>query len=178
MVIHYIWELLIVNKGYYIQITTYFPIKLSKNMQERTVHIDPIQLRKEVHYKMSRSSGNGGQHVNKVSTKASLYFPIDTNQLFTSIQKEQLKKRLKNRITKDGFLVVTNQEARSAEKNKKAALKILVHLLQKALTPQKGRKKSSIPKSAREQRLVDKKRHAEKKAHRKKQVICDSLFSS
>lgn len=137
-------------------------------MSHNQIHIDPILLAKEVKFKMSCSSGNGGQNVNRVATKATLLFHIEESDLFDVVQKEQLHEKLKNRINKDGFLLLVNQESRSAETNKKTALKNLINLIQKVFEPQKIRKKLKVPRSVKERRLEDKRRNAEKKEFRRK----------
>lgn len=137
-------------------------------MSHNQIHIDPILLAKEVKFKMSSSSGNGGQNVNRLATKATLLFPINESNLFEDEQKEKLYKKLKNRINKKGCLIIVNQESRSAETNKKAALKNLIHLLQKTFEPKKIRKKLKVPRSVKEKRLESKRRVAEKKEFRKK----------
>ena len=88
--------------------------------------------------------------------------------MFNDFQKNSLLNSFKNKITKDGFIVIVNQESRSAVKNKKAALSNLLNLLQKALIPKKKRKKVKLPKALNEKRLANKKRNSEKKGMRKK----------
>lgn len=140
-------------------------------MNHNQSHINPILLAKEVNFTMSCSSGNGGQNVNRVSTKATLRFAVQESNLFNDSQKDCIVKKLNNRISKDGFLIVVNQESRSAEKNKKAALKQLLNLLTTALKPQKIRKKVKMPRAIKEKRLANKKRNSEKKDLRKRIVV-------
>ena len=90
-------------------------------MNNNKIHIDPNLLAKEVSFKMSCSSGNGGQNVNRVATKATLHFMVAESVLFDNRQKALIAKKLKNRISKEGYLVISSQASRSAEKNKKAA---------------------------------------------------------
>ncbi len=137
-------------------------------MSHNQTHIDPILLAKEVKFKMSTSSGNGGQNVNRVATKATLIFPINESKLFEEGQKEKLHEKLKNRINKEGFVIIVSQASRSAETNKKEALKKLVNLIQKSFEPKKIRKKLKVPRSVKEKRLESKRRVAEKKEFRKK----------
>lgn len=137
-------------------------------MNHFQVHIDPILLAKEVKFTMSCSSGNGGQNVNRVATKATLHFSVERSNLFNNKQKALIAEKLKNRISKEGYLVVVNQASRSAEKNKKAALAHLLNLLIIALTPKKIRKKIKVPKSVKLKRLANKKRNAKKKEMRRK----------
>lgn len=137
-------------------------------MNHLQIHIDPILLAKEVKFTMSASSGNGGQNVNRVATKATLHFHINKSELFTDPQKNTLQEKLKNRINKAGYLVVVNQNSRSAESNKKTAISNLLNLIQLALKPKKVRKKLRVPKSVIQKRLTNKKRNSEKKQLRKK----------
>ncbi len=137
-------------------------------MNHFQLHIDPILLAKEVKFTMSTSSGNGGQNVNRVATKATLHFLVTESELFDEFQKQIISEKLGNRISNEGFLVVVCQDTRSAEKNKKAALEKLLNLLKVALTPQKIRKKRRVPRAIKEKRLSDKKRNAEKKELRRK----------
>ena len=140
-------------------------------MKQNQLHIVPETLAKEVKFKMSCSTGKGGQNVNRVATKATLFFNIDKSVLFTEEQKETLANKLKNRIAKDGNLIIVNQETRSAERNKKAALIQLLNLLQKGLIIKKARKKLKLPKSVKERRLEHKKRQSEKKERRRKTFL-------
>ena len=137
-------------------------------MNHFQLHINPILLAKEVKFTMSCSSGNGGQNVNRVATKATLHFLVEGSNLFNNKQKALIAEKLKNRISKEGYLVVVNQASRSAEKNKKAALAHLLNLLTIALTPKKIRKKAKLPKALKEKRLAKKKRKSEKKEMRRK----------
>ena len=137
-------------------------------MSHNQIHIDPALLTKEVKFKMSSSSGNGGQNVNRVATKATLFFHINASDIFSEAQKEILHEKLKNRINKEGFILLVNQESRSAETNKKTALKNLLFLLQKTFEPKKVRKKLKVPRSVKEKRLENKRRNGEKKELRRK----------
>ena len=136
-------------------------------MNHNQVNIDVEDLTKEVRFKMSTSSGNGGQNVNRVATKATLYFSIFASELFSDLQKEILSQKLGNRTNKEGEVVIVNQETRSALKNKKRAVKLLEELIVKALTPKKKRKKTKISAADNEKRLAAKKRKSEVKAMRK-----------
>jgi len=136
-------------------------------MKDSQLHINPNLLAKEAKFTMSTSSGNGGQNVNRVATKATLHFLIGESELFDEHQKQIISEKLGNRISKEGFLVVVCQDTRSAEKNKKAALEKLLNLIKVALTPKKIRKKLRVPRSVNEKRLTAKKRNAEKKEFRR-----------
>ena len=87
------------------------------------------QILKECYFKTSRSSGAGGQHVNKVETKVILHFNIKNSEALSQDEKEILLIKLKNRIDKSGVLKINSQKSRSQLTNKKAAEKKLLHLL-------------------------------------------------
>jgi ribosome-associated protein len=67
----------------------------------------------ELEFKAVRSSGSGGQHVNKVATKVELSFDIENSQFLSEVQKDLLKKQYKNRISKEGLLILSSDERRS-----------------------------------------------------------------
>lgn len=121
----------------------------------------------ELKFAFSRSSGPGGQHVNKVNTKVELRFNINQSKLLDLSQKEILREKLKNMLTQDGDLVVISQETRSQLKNKEIAKEKFYELINKALKPIKKRKPTKPSKSAREKRLKDKKALSDKKSRRK-----------
>ncbi len=137
-------------------------------MSHFQLHIDPAILAKEVKFTMSCSSGNGGQNVNRVATKATLHFLVHQSALFNNQQKKRLSEKLKNRISKEGYIVIASQSSRSALKNKKTALVNLLNILTTALTRQKVRKKVKLPRGIKERRLANKKRNSEKKEMRRK----------
>lgn len=130
--------------------------------------MDVSQLLEEVQYKAVRSSGAGGQHVNKVATKVVLTFSIATSKAFSEIEKERLLQKLDKRISSEGFLSVTSSDSRSQYRNKMLATDKLIALLQQALKVNKPRKKSKPSKAAIEKRIKAKKNQALKKHHRKR----------
>ena len=129
--------------------------------------MDRAQLLKEISFKAIRSSGPGGQHVNKTSSKAVISFTITTSEIFTPSEKQRLLEKLKTRISQDGTLTITCSESRSQHRNKALAIARLFSLLEKSLRVAKSRKKSTPSRNAVEKRLVSKKKHALKKANRK-----------
>lgn len=124
-------------------------------------------LYRELAFKAVRSSGPGGQHVNKTASKIELSFSIATSEAFTETEKERLVEKLKNRISQDGILSLQCGETRSQHRNKAIVIERLVHLLKDALTVAKPRKKTKPSKSAIERRLRSKKGNALKKTNRK-----------
>ena len=129
--------------------------------------MDRLQLLKEISFKAIRSSGPGGQHVNKTASKAVISFTINTSEIFTPREKQRLLEKLKTRISQDGSLTITCSESRSQHRNKALAIARLFSLLEKSLRVAKSRKKSRPSRNAIEKRLVSKKKHALKKANRK-----------
>lgn len=123
---------------------------------------------REILFNPSRSSGPGGQHVNKVSTKIELRFHIPNSELLTEEEKVILLQKLKNKINKDGELIIISQEERSQIKNKEAAIKKFLKILKEALTPIKERKATKPTRASLEKRLEEKKLTSEKKSQRKK----------
>ena len=130
--------------------------------------INSRDLSHELTFTASRSSGPGGQHVNKVSTKVELRFNIVNSSILSPEEKDLLLEKLAARITKDGELVVVSQSERTQLKNKEAAITRFYLLITKTLTPRKKRKPTQPPAAAGEKRLEEKRIRAEKKEHRKR----------
>ncbi|MCK9400854.1 MAG: aminoacyl-tRNA hydrolase [Bacteroidales bacterium] len=125
-------------------------------------------LSPEFTFTASRSSGPGGQHVNKVSTKVELRFNVIESALLTAEEKEIILTKLANKINSVGELILVAQSDRSQLKNKEKVIEKLYTLLSKALTPVKKRKPTKPSRAAKEKRLEDKRIRAEKKERRKK----------
>ena len=122
----------------------------------------------ELNFKAVRSSGPGGQHANKVSTKIELTFNIKSSTVLNEIEKVRIGKKLASRITKDGLLILQCDESRSQHKNKEIVIKRFFEIIEKALKVPKPRKKTKPSKAAIEKRLKQKKIASEKKASRGK----------
>lgn len=122
----------------------------------------------EFEFRTSRSSGAGGQHVNKVNTKVELRFDIENSQLLASEEKDLVRNNLKKRINNIGILIITNQAFRSQHRNKTSVIKRFYQLLNKSLTPPTERKQRKITKAMKERRMKAKRLNAEKKAMRRK----------
>lgn len=133
-------------------------------MAPLTVH----QLEPEISLSATRSSGAGGQNVNKVSTKVILRWNIVQSTIATPEQKEILLKKLSSRITTEGDLILSSQEYRSQVQNKEAVLAKLDELIKKAFYKPKPRKATKPSKAVKKKRLESKRKHAEKKSWRKK----------
>lgn len=129
--------------------------------------MDINALKSELTYKAVRSSGSGGQNVNKVATKVELYFNVSESNVFDDAQKDKLAKVLKKRINKDGILSLSSGESRSQFRNKTLVTNRCIELIKEALKEEKARKKTKIPKAVKKKRLEKKKKTSEKKANRK-----------
>ncbi|MEE4198215.1 MAG: alternative ribosome rescue aminoacyl-tRNA hydrolase ArfB [Bacteroidales bacterium] len=124
-------------------------------------------LLKELTFKAVRSSGSGGQHVNKVSTKVELRFDVDHSEGLSPEEKARIITKLSARISKEGILIITSDTARTQLRNKNQAIELFFELLEQALKKPKKRKKTKPTRSSKEKRLKAKKIQAEKKQLRK-----------
>lgn len=122
----------------------------------------------ELNFKAVRSSGAGGQNVNKVSSKIVLVFDVATSQGVTDEERILLHTKLKTKISQENLLILTCDEDRSQFKNKKIIIKRFFEMLEKALVKSKIRKVTKISKGANEKRIQEKKKAGEIKAGRKK----------
>jgi len=125
------------------------------------------QLHKEVKYTAVASSGPGGQHANKVATKVMLEWKVEESLAFAEAEHQRILYKLHNRLTKNGVLQLSSQESRSQATNKELVFKRFVKLINQVLIIPKARKKRTLPRSVKRKRLNDKKKHSEKKAHRR-----------
>ena len=128
--------------------------------------VDTDKILNELQFKAVRSSGAGGQHVNKVSSKVLLLFDVENSLGLSYPEKERLLLKLQHRLTKDNQLHLQCDEARSQHKNKALVIKRFFQLVKKALQPTKKRKPTKPSKAVKEKRLLAKKKKAEKKANR------------
>ncbi|HEY1006716.1 MAG TPA: alternative ribosome rescue aminoacyl-tRNA hydrolase ArfB [Sphingobacteriaceae bacterium] len=126
------------------------------------------QLAAEAEFRMSRSGGKGGQHVNKVSSRVELKFNIRTSGLFSPEEKELLLQKLSARLHGDCCIRVVSEEERSQLMNKQRALAKLFAILRNGLFREKERKPTKPGKAAVEKRLRRKLQQAEKKISRRK----------
>ncbi|HEY2907358.1 MAG TPA: alternative ribosome rescue aminoacyl-tRNA hydrolase ArfB [Vicinamibacterales bacterium] len=120
----------------------------------------------EIEERFVRSSGPGGQHVNKVSTAVELRFNIGASSLPGDV-KERLRSIAGNRVTADDVLLIDSREHRGQTQNREAARARLVALLQHAAKRPKKRRPTRPGKAAREKRLDAKKHRGEIKAGRR-----------
>ena len=121
----------------------------------------------EAKFSASKSSGPGGQNVNKVNTKVELRLNITNSILLLEDEKQLVLKKLANKINKEGELIVVSQSERSQIGNKEKAIENLNTLIEQALKKDKKRIATKVPKSVIRKRLKNKKLNAEKKDSRK-----------
>jgi len=133
---------------------------MNKNIRNRG-------LEKEVQFNTSRSGGPGGQHANKVETSVELRFDVSNSYSLNRQEKRRLLKKLRNKITKEGKLIITAENSRSQAHNKEEALEKFFTMVEEALKVPKKRKPTKPSKAAKEKRLKEKKKHGEKKSYRK-----------
>jgi ribosome-associated protein len=133
-------------------------------------NIAKIDFSTEIVFNTSRSSGSGGQNINKLETKVELRFDLNASVLLDDAEKVKIKEKLKNQINQENELLVVCQESRSQLKNKELALKKFKELLTSALTVQKKRKPTKPTLEKIEKRLKTKRINAEKKATRARPV--------
>ena len=126
------------------------------------------KLISELQYKAVRSSGAGGQNVNKVSSKVVLTFDLKNSQVFSEEEKLLLENNLSSRLTADLILILNCDEDRSQLKNKEIVTKRFLELIRKGLFVPKIRKATKIPKSVIKKRIKDKKNISEIKQSRRK----------
>ena len=128
----------------------------------RTIRIS----RSELSFRTARSSGPGGQNVNKLETRVELEFDVLSSGSLTAEQKQILLNRLSSRISSKGVLRVVAQESRSQWTNREIATKKFIDLLKQTLRPRKKRLQTKPSFQAREKRIQAKKRRGEKKRMR------------
>jgi ribosome-associated protein len=125
-------------------------------------------LNSELNFKAVRSSGAGGQNVNKVSSKMVLIFDVATSQGLDDEEKQTLQTKLKTKISQENLLILTCDEDRSQLKNKRIIIKRFFEMLEKALVKPKKRIATKSTKGANERRIQEKKKAGEIKSGRKK----------
>lgn len=127
-----------------------------------------LTITHELQFKTSRSSGPGGQHVNKVSSKVSLFFNVHESLGLSDEEKSKIQKKLQSNLTNEGVIILHCETSRSQHKNKELVIQKLQTLLKKALLKEKKRIQTKRTKASVYKRLESKKKQASKKEHRRK----------
>ena len=130
--------------------------------------MDAEKIISELSFKAVRSSGAGGQNVNKVSSKVVLTFDLNASQALSEEEKLLLQTNIAPRLTSENILILNCDEDRSQLKNKEIVVKRFLELIKKGLYVPKIRKATKIPKSVIKKRIKDKKNISEIKKSRKK----------
>lgn len=125
-------------------------------------------LKSELQFSVSRSSGPGGQNVNKVNSKVTVKLDIRNSMVLNEEEKIMLLSKLASRLSTEGILTLTSQEERSQLLNKEAVITKLDKLLTKAFEKKKARKATKPSKGSVQERIKKKKQHSEKKQWRQK----------
>ena len=130
--------------------------------------MEPEKIISELQFKAVRSSGAGGQNVNKVSSKVVLSFDLKNSQALSDEEKVRLETKLSSRLTSDLVLILNCDEDRSQLKNKAIVTKRFIDIITSGLLVPKIRKATKIPKSVIRKRIKDKKNLSEIKKSRRK----------
>ena len=124
-------------------------------------------LERECSFTAVRSSGPGGQNVNKVSTKVELAFHVNNSELLSDEEKQTISAKLTSRINEEGYLKVSDSSSRSQATNRENVLEKFYDTIEKALIKPKKRKPTKIPRAVKEKIKVHKIKTSEKKANRR-----------
>jgi ribosome-associated protein len=131
------------------------------------MEISSKDFRQELVFQSARSSGPGGQNVNKVNSKVELRFDVVNSTLLSAEEKEVILRKLGSRLTLEHVLILTEQSDRSQLKNREKVTAKFYALLEKAFAPAKKRIKTGPTKASIEKRLETKRLQSGIKAGRK-----------
>ena len=126
--------------------------------------------RSELEFRATRSSGAGGQHVNKTSSRVEIEWNVATSPSVSGEDRSRIQSRLASRISEAGTIRIAASDTRSQLRNREIAEKRLADLIAKALVVQKKRKPTRRPRAANEARLTEKKKQSDKKRERQKRI--------
>lgn len=125
-------------------------------------------LKQELNWKAVKSSGPGGQHVNKTASKVVVNFDVANSNALSEEEKSRIFKKLSSRISKSGELTLESGATRSQHQNKELVTERLLEMITQAVKKEKPRKKTKPTKASKLKRLREKKIRAEKKGNRQK----------
>jgi ribosome-associated protein len=120
----------------------------------------------ELDYRATRSGGPGGQHVNTSSTRVELLFNVASSPSLSDEQRARISERLANRIDGEGVMRLASSAHRSQHQNREDVTQRFAKLIANALVERKPRRKTKVPRAAKEARLQEKKKRAQVKKHR------------
>ncbi len=123
----------------------------------------------ELRFKFNRSSGPGGQNVNKLNTRAELQYNFAQSAVLSALQRQRIAKKLSARLNNEGLLIVNSERFRTQGRNREDCLDKLSALLAEAIKPPPPKRRKTKPgRAARARRLAGKKRHSERKKSRRR----------
>ncbi|MFB0555803.1 MAG: alternative ribosome rescue aminoacyl-tRNA hydrolase ArfB [Phycisphaerae bacterium] len=135
---------------------------------------DNISIREDgLVFKASRSGGPGGQNVNKVNTRITLFFDVSNCESLSDVQKRRILSRLSTRADKNGLVRVASQRFRTQKANRRAAVERLQQLLAEALKTRPVRKKTKVPYASTQRRLEEKRRRSLLKQQRARRNLAE-----
>ncbi|WP_299152326.1 alternative ribosome rescue aminoacyl-tRNA hydrolase ArfB [uncultured Christiangramia sp.] len=127
--------------------------------------MDQHQIETELEFKAVRSSGPGGQHANKTSTKVELSFHVENSNGLSEAEKGRIQRKLENRINREGFLKMSSEDSRSQHSNREIVIHNFLELIKSVLKRQKPRKRTKPSRASKLKRL-----HSKKKDRRSRQI--------
>jgi ribosome-associated protein len=127
----------------------------------------------ELWFTTARSGGPGGQHVNKVNSRVTLWFDVASSPSLSDLQKRRIMTRLATRVNRDGILRVVSQQHRSQTANRDTAIERFMALLREALTEAPTRHKTRVSAAAKRRRLDEKKQRGQIKQQRTQRADLD-----
>lgn len=135
-------------------------------MNALTVNASVAISRSELDVRVSRSSGAGGQHVNKTSSRVEIFWNVGSSKALSDEERSRLLDKLSSRLTTEGSIRVVASDMRSQSRNRELAEERLAELVRRALLIPRKRRPTKPTRASKEARLEDKKRQASKKKDR------------